>query len=201
MASLRRQPLLVVLRPQEPQLAAPALERLVGLGVRHVEIAWQPGVDDWSSQCRRLAQQFPGLALGAASICCEPSLEAAIAAGFGYAVSPVLERRLQRRAEAAGLTLVPGVMTPSEVQRARRWGCHIVKLFPAVSVGPQHWRRLRQPLGGMPLPLVIAAGGLTPADVPLWLEAGVDAVALGSGLAVGDDAELRRLLAWLQGRS
>lgn len=169
--------------------------------MRHVEIAWQPGIDDWSDQCRRLAESFPGFALGAASICCEPSLEAAIAAGFSYAVSPILERRLQRRAAAAGLTLVPGVMTPSEVQRARRWGCRIVKLFPAVSVGAEHWRRLRQPLGGLPLPLVIAAGGLTPADVPLWLEAGVDAVALGSGLDPADDADLRRLLAWFDERS
>lgn len=165
--------------------------------MRHVEIAWQPGVDDWSDQCRHLAAQFPDLALGAASICCESSLDAAIAAGFRYAVSPILERRLQRRAEAAGITLVPGVMTPSEVQRARRWGCRIVKLFPAVSVGAQHWRRLRQPLGGSPLPLVIAAGGLTPADVPVWLAAGVDAVALGSGLDPGDDAALQQLLASL----
>jgi 2-dehydro-3-deoxyphosphogluconate aldolase/(4S)-4-hydroxy-2-oxoglutarate aldolase len=56
-----------------------------------------------------------------------------------------------------------------------------VKLFPAVSVGIDHWRRLREPLG-TPLPFCIAAGGLGPADVASWLAAGVDAVALGSAL-------------------
>ena len=39
---LRAQPLLVVLRPGQPRLASQALERLLDLGLRHVEIAWQP---------------------------------------------------------------------------------------------------------------------------------------------------------------
>jgi 2-dehydro-3-deoxyphosphogluconate aldolase/(4S)-4-hydroxy-2-oxoglutarate aldolase len=103
-------------------------------------------------------------------------------AGLGYAVSPVLEASLVQAATAAGITLVPGVLTPSEVHRARSWGCGIVKLFPARSLGRSYWRRLRDPLGA-PLPFCIAAGGLGPQDVIPWLRAGVDAVALGSGLS------------------
>jgi 2-dehydro-3-deoxyphosphogluconate aldolase/(4S)-4-hydroxy-2-oxoglutarate aldolase len=57
----------------------------------------------------------------------------------------------------------------------------LVKLFPAATVGPGYWRRLAAPLGES-LPFCIAAGGLGPADVMTWLEAGVDAVALGSSL-------------------
>lgn len=114
-------------------------------------------------------------------------MAAAAAAGCRYAVSPVLDAKLQHQAAALDLVLVPGVMTPSEVHGARRLGCRLVKLFPAVSVGRHHWRRLRQPLGA-PLPFCIAAGGLSPADVLPWLAAGVDAVALGSGLSTALDA-------------
>lgn len=184
--SLRAQPLLIVLRPAEPLAASPQLERLQALGLRHIEIAWQPSAS-WADQMAALVARFPDLELGAASVCAADGVAAAAAAGCRYAVSPVLDGELQRQAAALDLVLVPGVMTPSEVHSARRLGCAIVKLFPAVSVGREHWRRLREPLGA-PLPFCIAAGGLTPADVLPWLEAGVDAVALGSGLssALGD---------------
>ena len=178
---MRRQPLLVVLRPSKPLQAIAGLERLHQLGVQHVEIAWQPA-PGWAAQMAELVRLFPDLALGVASVCEPRALQEAAEAGCRYAVSPVLEPALLAAAAVHDLVLVPGVMTPSEVHSARRLGCPLVKLFPAVSVGIHHWRRLREPLGA-PLPFCIAAGGLGLADVRPWLAAGVDAVALGSGLA------------------
>lgn len=193
--SLRRQPLLIVLRPGEPLQALPTLERLQSLGLIHVEIAWQP-VAGWAGQMGELVRRFPALKLGAASVCQPQGLAAAAAAGCRYAVSPVLDTELQQRASDLDLVLVPGVMSPSEVHQARRLDCQVVKLFPAVSVGSEHWRRLREPLGS-PLPFCIAAGGLRPTDVRPWLAAGVDAVALGSGLGDLDENHWRQLLAAL----
>ena len=178
--SLRRQPLLVVLRPATPLAAEPKLQRLQAMGVRHVEIAWQPG-GGWAEEMAALVARFPELELGAASVCEPEGVAAAAAAGCRYVVSPVLEASLLSAAAARDVVLVPGVMSASEVHAARRLGCRLVKLFPAVSVGIDHWRRLRDPLGA-PLPFCIAAGGLAPADVGPWLAAGVDAVALGSAL-------------------
>ena len=180
--SLRRQPLLVVLRPATPLAAEPQLQRLQALGIRHVEIAWQAG-DAWGQEMAALVAHFPELELGAASVCEPEGVAAAAAAGCRYAVSPVLEASLLRAAAARDLVLVPGVMSASEVHAARR----LVKLFPAVSVGIDHWRRLREPLGP-PLPFCIAAGGLGPADVAAWLAAGVDAVALGAALGDLEEA-------------
>ncbi len=195
-ASLRRQPLLVVLRPTTPLAAEPLLERLQRLGIRHVEIAWQPQ-PGWADQMAELVRRFPDLDLGAASVCEPEGVVDAAAAGCRYVVSPVLEPALLSVAAERDLVLVPGVMTASEVHAARRMGCPIVKLFPAVSVGIDHWRRLREPLGGQ-LPFCIAAGGLGPADVLPWRAAGLDAVALGSGLGEGEASILRKLLADLR---
>jgi 2-dehydro-3-deoxyphosphogluconate aldolase/(4S)-4-hydroxy-2-oxoglutarate aldolase len=127
-----------------------------------------------------LLEAFPSLLLGAASLHSLEGLEAARQAGFSYGVSPILDQELCHRA-GEDLVLVPGVMTPTEVHHARGMGCRLVKLFPAASLGPGYWRRLAAPLGE-PLPFCIAAGGLGPQDVPQWLAAGVDAVALGSAL-------------------
>lgn len=184
--SLRGQPLLIVLRPAQPLEAVPVLERLQALGLRHVEIAWQPQAL-WVEQMAELVRRFRDLELGAASICEPQGVVDAATAGCRYAVSPVLDSEVQQTALSHDLVLVPGVMTPSEVHRARRMGCGIVKLFPAVSVGRDHWRRLREPLGPS-LPFCIAAGGLRCEDVLPWLSAGVDAVALGSGVGALEPA-------------
>ena len=190
--SLRSQPLLIVLRPAEPPEAVPSLERLQALGLRHVEIAWQPQ-PHWSGQMAELVRRFSDLELGAASVCEPQGVADAAAAGCRYAVSPVLDPALLDGAVRRDLVLVPGVMSPSEVHAARQLGCPIVKLFPAVSVGIAYWRRLMEPLGA-PLPFCIAAGGLKLSDVRPWLEAGVDAVALGSGLGALEEADSRREL-------
>ncbi|MEB3263852.1 MAG: bifunctional 4-hydroxy-2-oxoglutarate aldolase/2-dehydro-3-deoxy-phosphogluconate aldolase [Synechococcus sp.] len=194
-SSLIRQPLLLVLRPPEPLEAAPLLERLQSMGWLHVELAWSsaPG---WQEQCRDLIAAFPALRLGAASVCSEEALASCSAAGFPYVVSPILDPALVRQARAAAFTLVPGVMTPSEVHHARLLGCKVVKLFPAASLGRGYWSRLRAPLGG-DLPLCIAAGGLGPADVSPWLAAGVDAVALGGSVDPFGEAEAAALEALL----
>jgi 2-dehydro-3-deoxyphosphogluconate aldolase/(4S)-4-hydroxy-2-oxoglutarate aldolase len=189
----------VVLRPSSPLQTEPQLEHLRRLGIRHVEIAWQPG-PLWLKEMAALVDRFPDLELGVASVCEPEAVAAAATAGCRYAVSPVLDPALLHAAAERDLVLVPGVMTASEVHSARRLGCAIVKLFPAVSVGIDHWRRLREPLG-RPLPFCIAAGGLGPADVRPWLAAGVDAVALGSRLGAllgdpeGEEAVWQELLA------
>jgi 2-dehydro-3-deoxyphosphogluconate aldolase/(4S)-4-hydroxy-2-oxoglutarate aldolase len=160
--------------------ASPLLASLQDLGFIHVEIAWRSG-PRWVEQCRQLTDQFPRLRLGAASLCTTSALESAAAAGLSYGVSPILDSGMIRLAAQLQFTLVSGVFSPTEVDRARQLCCPIVKLFPASSLGPGYWRRLREPLGE-PLPFCIAAGGLQIDDVLPWLAAGVDAVALGSSL-------------------
>ena len=188
--SLRRQPLLAVLRPATLPEARHQLQQLQQAGLLHVELAVRAD-PAWVEMARTLVEEFPQQRLGAASVCNAADLEAAMAAGLGYAVSPILDPELLERAAVAGITLVPGVFSPSEVAAAVRWGAPAVKLYPAASLGPRYWPALAGPLG--PLPFCIAAGGLAMADVCSWLEAGVDAVALGSTLFVdaGEQAQLQ----------
>ncbi len=193
--SLHHQPLLVVLRAEQPQDLHSQLERLDRFGVLQVELAWSSH-PHWSAQAAELVRLFSRLQLGAASVCTLQALEAVCTAGLAYAVSPVLDEPLLQAARARGLLLVPGVFSPSEVHRARQLGCPLVKLFPAAALGIDFWPRLRAPLG--PLPACIAAGGLAVEDVEPWLAAGVDAVALGGRLdSPAAWQELERLLARL----
>jgi len=163
------------------------LEQLHQAGLCHAELAVEASTG-WVAMARELVASFPSLRLGAASVRSAAGLEAALAAGLTYAVSPILDPGLLAQARVAGITLVPGVFSPSEIVLAVQHGAVAVKLFPATALGPGYWRSLAAPLA--PLPFCIAAGGISVADVPVWLAAGVDAVALGSSLFVdGRSAE------------
>ena len=186
LTGLRRQPVLAVLRPGDENQARHQLDALLAVGLVHVELAVQAS-QAWVAMATRLVQHYPGLKLGAASVCSGPQLDAAMAAGLGYAVSPILSQSLLAKAAAAAFPLVPGVLSPTEVHQAALWGAPLVKLFPAQPVGPGYWTSLRGPLGT--LPFCIAAGGLDIVDVEPWLAAGVDAVALGSRLFCGGSGE------------
>ena len=199
LTGLRRLPLLAVLRPDSLDQARLQLTQLQQAGLSHVELAVQPTLD-WQVMASALVQEFPGLQLGAASVRCSAGLAAACEAGLGYVVSPILDRDLLEQAAAASITLVPGVFSPSEIAAAVRWGAPAVKLYPAVALGAHYWRSLAGPLH--PLPFCIAAGGLAVADVEPWLAAGVNALALGSSLFVGDalDPALNQLVVNLRSK-
>ena len=202
MASLRRQPLLLVIRPKaddfSPSGSGSALleqvQQLHGAGLRHLEVAWldQPG---WVGFMQRVQDHCPGLNLGAASVTSSKALTDLSRLDLRYAMAPCWCPELVEQARALDVLLVPGVFSPTEVHHAIRLGCRVVKLFPAATLGPGYWGRLRAPLG--PLPFVIAAGGLEVTDIPVWLEAGYGAVALGRRV-VGSAPAFEALLDWLR---
>ncbi len=175
-----------MLRPQSLSQARLQLEQLHQAGLCHVELAVDP-TPGWVDMARELVEAFPELRLGAASVRCSAGLEAALQAGLGYVVSPILDRALLDQAAAAAITMIPGVFSPSEIATAVRWGAPAVKLYPAAILCPGYWQALAGPLH--PLPFCIAAGGLAPHDAGAWYEAGVDAVAFGSCLFRGDQLE------------
>ena len=170
-------PLLAVLRPQSSDQAERQIQALAAVGVRHVELSWADGVE-WCALVRQAIRKWPQIRFGAAGLRQTAQLQVVADLGLTYAMSPIGCSAMLAAAAPLGLTLVPGVYSPSEIERFRSAG--LVKLFPAASLQPQYWRQLRQPLH--PLPFCIAAGGLRPQDVASWFAAGVQAVALGSSL-------------------
>lgn len=202
-ASLRVQPFLLVVRPSpvdldqsDPALRSALLDQLATLeaaGLRHLELAWSPH-PGWCHLLASIRDRCPSLSLGAASVVDRRALDDLEQLDLPYAMSPCWDPDLQAEARSRGVLVVPGVFSPTEVIQAIQVGCRLVKLFPAATLGREYWSRLRSPLG--PLPFVIAAGGLAPADLQDWLKAGHDAVALGRSVvqSSGVRPELLELL-------
>jgi 2-dehydro-3-deoxyphosphogluconate aldolase/(4S)-4-hydroxy-2-oxoglutarate aldolase len=71
------------------------------------------------------------LLVGAGTVLTVEQGRAALDAGAGFIVTPGLDADVVRFAQDAGVPIVPGVLTPTEVQAALRLGLNRLKLFPA----------------------------------------------------------------------
>jgi len=164
-----------VIRTGEPGMALSVAEALIAGGARVLEVALT---------CPDAFEVLAALAgrvlVGAASVTSVEDLEKAVRCGAAFTVSPHLEPALLDRARELGFMHIPGAATPTEAVAAVRAGAELVKIFPARELGgPAYLKALLAPLPGLRL---IPAGGVSPEEVPAYLEAGAFAVALGSEL-------------------
>lgn len=77
----------------------------------------------------------PEMLVGAGTVLTDEQVDAAAEAGARFVVSPGLSRPVIRRARERGLTVLPGVATPSEIMDALDLGITLVKFFPASVYG------------------------------------------------------------------
>lgn len=97
------------------------------------------------------------------------------------------------QATDAGVPIVPGGMTPTELFASWSAGASAVKVFPAGQVGPGYLKDLRGPFPDL---VAVPSGGVDLAGAEAWLRAGAVAVSvggplLGDAFAGGDLSALR----------
>lgn len=176
-------PVVAVVRAPDPGGAVAAAEALVRGGVPAVEITMTtPDAAAVIAELRRRGlgrDGDGGAAIGAGTLRSPAEVEAVVAAGAAFLVSPGLDDAVAAAMRDSGLPALPGVYTAGEVMRARRLGFAAVKLFPASAGGIGLLRALREPF---PDVAFVPTGGVTPANAREWLDAG--AAALGAGGAI-----------------
>jgi len=120
-----------------------------------------------------------GLGAGVGTVRTPEQARQAVAAGVAFIVSPITDGEIIAVAQAAGIMVVSGAWTPTEVQGAWQLGADAVKLFPAQVGGPAYLKALRQI---MPEVIFFPCGGITRASAPAYLAEGAIAVGIGQGL-------------------
>jgi 2-dehydro-3-deoxyphosphogluconate aldolase/(4S)-4-hydroxy-2-oxoglutarate aldolase len=119
-------------------------------------------------------------AVGAGTVRSEREVGEVAEAGAQFTVSPGWDSGVAQASLDAGLPHLGGVMSPTEVHQATRFGLSWLKLFPASVLGPDHIRALRGPFPGVHL---VATGGVDTGNASLFLESGAGAVSFGSSAA------------------
>ncbi len=168
-----------MLRAPDAEGAVLAALAAVRGGLRAIELTFT--TPDVERALRELRSALPeGVLLGAGSILTPEQARQAADVGADFLVSPHLGEDVLAVAQAASLPYLPGVLTPTEIVRARAMGAGVVKLFPTASTGGPAY--LKDLLGPFPDLQVMVTGGIGPAEVPAYLAAGALAVGLGSHL-------------------
>jgi len=121
-----------VLTAESADDAERACEALLAGGMTSVEITFRTTA---AVEAIRRAAQIDGLLVGAGTVLTAAQLAAAVDAGARFAVAPSTNESVVRAAHAAGIEVVPGAATATEIDKARALGCGIVKLFPASLLG------------------------------------------------------------------
>ncbi len=192
-AKFRRARVVPVVRTSTAALAATAVEWLREAGFRIFEITMT--VPEAPALIRGLAAQ-PDLLVGAGTVPDVAGAEACLAAGARFLVTPWVDPAVIAAARSAGACAMAGAMTPTEIRAALAAGAHVVKIFPAGSVGgPAHIRALRAVFPGVPF---CPTGGVDAGNASAYLEAGAAFVGIGGRLvdeariAAGDKPAIQR---------
>ena len=171
-----------ILRTQTSDQALRAAEAAIAGGFRIVEITY--GVPDAVDVIARLVRENSDeLLFGAGTVLTREQSHAAIDAGAQFLVSPCVGADMIEVARERDVASIPGAFTPTEIYTAWSLGADIIKLFPAISNGPEYLRTIRGPLPHIP---IIPTSGVTISNLADWFRAG--AVAVGAVGSVIDPA-------------
>ena len=115
---------------------APALGRaLCEGGLPCAEVTFR--TDAAEESISLLAQNEPRLLVGAGTVLTVEQADCAIKAGAKFIVSPGLNPKLVRYCQEKEIPVIPGILTPSEIEQALELGLEVVKFFPA-EIGRAH---------------------------------------------------------------
>ena len=172
-------PLVAIIRGVTPDEVEAIGDALFAAGLRMIEVPLNS--PDPLESIRRLARRFGGRALiGAGTVLHPAEVEAVAEAGGTLIVSPNTNVGVIEATARAGLVSMPGYFTPSDAFTAIQAGATGLKLFPAEGATPAVVKAHRAVLPS-DLPLLVV-GGVTPASMKPWLDAGANGFGLGSGL-------------------
>lgn len=175
---LKDNKLIVIIRGVEEESVVPLVQALYDGGVRLVEVTMN--TPRAKNMITVLNEQFrEKLLIGAGTVIEKEEAIEAIEAGASYLITPNLDEEIIHIALEKKVPILPGVMTPSEVVKAKKLGTEVVKIFPLNSLGSNYIKELRGPLGHIP---VIAVGGVNLENVSRFLEEGAIGVGIGSGI-------------------
>jgi 2-dehydro-3-deoxyphosphogluconate aldolase/(4S)-4-hydroxy-2-oxoglutarate aldolase len=146
--------------------AVPVAHALLAGGIDVMEITLRHSAG--LAAIEAVAKQVPQMQVGAGTVTRASEMPQVHDAGARFALSPGLTDALVQAAMDCRMPFMPGVMTPSEVMRARDLGFALMKLFPAAQAGGLAMlKALSGPLGDVQF---CPTGGITPENMAGFLK-------------------------------
>lgn len=163
-AIMRLAPVIPVLVVEDPADARPIAEALVAGGLRALEVTLRtPAALEVIAEMATVE----GAVVGAGTVLNADQLDAALAAGARFIVSPGLTDPLTRAAVERGCAYLPGVATAADLMRGLDHGLTHFKFFPAEAAGGLP--ALKALSGPFAMARFCPTGGIRPETAAAWL--------------------------------
>ena len=175
---------IVVLRGISKERVLEVVGALERGGIKALEFALPHG--EGSNQAsvyksiQKVREHYPCLLVGCGTVLSPEEAQEAAKSGALFAISPTYDREVITESRRLGLVSIPGAYSPTEIERAYRYGADIVKVFPAGELGPGFFKAMQGPLGHIPL---AAVAGITPDNAQSFLDAGASCLGVSSYIA------------------
>jgi len=179
-------PVIPVIVLHDVATAVPLARALVAGGVRMLEVTLR--TPQALACMQAIAQDVPEAVVGAGTVRSVADVQAAQRVGAQFAVSPGYTRSLGQACRDAGLTLLPGVATGSEIMQAMDDGYTELKFFPALQAGGT--AMLKAWSGPFFDARFCPTGGITPDNAPDFLSL-PNVVCVGGSWLVPTEAVVR----------
>lgn len=161
---MRAGPVIPVLKVDDVSVAVPLAEALVAGGLPVLEVTLRT---DSALDVIAAMSEVKGAIVGVGTVTRPGQFALAKQAGSQFAVTPGLTPGLIEAAPEAGMPVLPGVMTPSELIEASEHGFKLLKLFPAeVAGGVAMLKSLAGPFAEVGF---CPTGGVTPDNMKSYL--------------------------------
>lgn len=82
-----------------------------------------------------MVNNLPDCLVGAGTVTSKQQVDLALAAGAKFIVAPGLNKGVVHYCQEKGVPIIPGIATPSELDKAIELGLKLVKFFPAEQIG------------------------------------------------------------------
>ena len=165
LALMRRAPVIPVLTIDNVAAGLALARALVAGGLPVLEITLR--TDLALEAIRAMRDEVPGAILGAGTITQTAQIDAAVAAGATFLVSPGMSPRLLHAARESPVAFLPGIATASEAMALMDQGFGALKFFPAEAAGGvKYLSSLAGPLGSL---YFCPTGGIDAAKASLYL--------------------------------
>jgi 2-dehydro-3-deoxyphosphogluconate aldolase/(4S)-4-hydroxy-2-oxoglutarate aldolase len=185
--NIKKVGIIPTIRSSDPHKGALAAEAILAGGIPIVEVSLCSN-DSIRTLEAVLQEVGDRMIVGAGSIISPDMLRSAIDSGAQFIVTPGLSQDLLETCRNDDVLMLPGGLTPTEVQTIYRYGERIVKLFPCDFVGgPRHLRALRVEYPEMEF---VASGGIQFETCSEYFHLG--AAAIGVGAAIADSRSIEK---------
>ena len=125
--------LIPVIKIENADDAVPLAKALIDGGLPAAEITFRTSCA--AEAIKNITDTYPEMLVGAGTVLTTEQVDAAIAAGSKFLVSPGLNPKVTAYALSKGIPMLPGCSNPSDIEVALELGLSTVKFFPAEAAG------------------------------------------------------------------